>query len=824
MNLRLVLVALTVWSPLLARALDPAEERLGFVALSDGKTFTGWKQDGNWEIQDGAFVRVRPKGSLTYEAQLVPDDFELRFEWKVSALCNSGVYYRPGQVEYQVLDDAHPVYGENPRQSAASLFFCMGPKKRATRPVGEWNTARIICKGSVIEHWLNEERVLSFDYTDPKWAKEVELLRIRGGDLTGRGGKLSLQDHGQDVAFRNLRMRTIPASEPVKPDPNFQPLPVPPAALAKEEARVRGMLEKAKPKPEIEAQRRWPLDAVDAALKVHGSATVAAGAQGKSLVLDGSAVIELNDTAALDGGADGFTFSVWFNPYAPESGQQVIAGKNRYSLKERQWSLTIEPDGTLRAYLQQNGWATIASKEPLKAGTWHMATLAVGAKNAALYLDGKAVGKVTLKQPVAPTPAPITLGGINDNDRLKQQFHGAVDEVRFEPRVLHAEEIAASYRPVSATHEVPKPRTADFPLWDERQKLAEAGDLPVLEGVEFHVIKKWDKTADGYTFLHGVGLAWHMGRLYASIGHNKGEENTVTEEAQYRVSDDGGRSWSDLRVIDAGEEPELAVSHGVFASHAGRLWAFHGAYYGRMQRIHTRAYSLDETSGKWVKHGVVVENGFWALNQPVKMNDGNWIMAGLSAGSYSDRTTNPAAVAISHGDDFTKWDFVRVPAPQGMRMWGESGIIVDGANVLNIARYGAKALALVARSADYGRTWTTMAESNLPMATSKPAAGLLGNGQRYLVCTTAANNGGRRAPLTIAVSKPGESVLSKVFVIRHAESSAGGESAARLSLSYPCATEHEGKLYVGYSNNGGRAGNLNSAELAIIPIDRLKAE
>ncbi len=247
MKLLTQLALLTLLIPHLTFALDAEETRLGFVALSDGITFDGWKQKGNnWEIQDGAFTRVRDKGELVYEKQLVPDDFELRFEWKVSALCNSGVYYRPGQVEYQVLDDAHPGHGDNPRQSAASIFFCMGPSKRATRPVGEWNTARIVCKGSVIEHWLNEERVISFDYNDPKWAKEVTILRVRGGDLAGRGGRLLLQDHGHDVAFRNLRMRTIPADEKLIPDPNFQPLPTTGAALDKETARIKGMLEKAK--------------------------------------------------------------------------------------------------------------------------------------------------------------------------------------------------------------------------------------------------------------------------------------------------------------------------------------------------------------------------------------------------------------------------------------------------------------------------------------------------------------------------------------------------------------------------------------------------
>ncbi|MBU6302289.1 MAG: DUF1080 domain-containing protein [Verrucomicrobia bacterium] len=248
MKLPVLLAALTLLSRPDIFALDPAEERLGFVALCDGKTFDGWKHPGNWEIRDAAFVRVRSGGQLTFEKHLIPDDFEIRFEWKVSKGCNSGLYYRPGQVEYQVLDDEHSPYGENPRQSAASLFFCMAPARRVARPAGQWNSARILCKGTVIEHWLNEDRVLSFDYTDSKWADEVELLRIRGGDLTGRGGRLLLQDHGQEVAFRNLRLRSIPAGEPLIPDAAFRPLPVTGAALEKEKARVRAMQEKAAPR------------------------------------------------------------------------------------------------------------------------------------------------------------------------------------------------------------------------------------------------------------------------------------------------------------------------------------------------------------------------------------------------------------------------------------------------------------------------------------------------------------------------------------------------------------------------------------------------
>jgi hypothetical protein len=245
--MRFLITLIAATATLAAAPMDSEEQRLGFAALSDGKTFDGWKNPGNWEIQDGAFARVRPSGQLTYEVRTLPDDFELRFDWKVSKGCNSGVYYRPGQVEYQVLDDIGSPYGENPRQAAASLFFCMAPSKQVTRPVGEWNTARIRCQGTVIEHWLNEQNVLSFDYTDSKWAAEIRLLTIRGGDLKSRGGKLLLQDHGQDVAFRNLRLRTIPSGEIIKADPTFVPIPIPPAALAKEEARVRSMLDRSAP-------------------------------------------------------------------------------------------------------------------------------------------------------------------------------------------------------------------------------------------------------------------------------------------------------------------------------------------------------------------------------------------------------------------------------------------------------------------------------------------------------------------------------------------------------------------------------------------------
>jgi hypothetical protein len=368
---------------------------------------------------------------------------------------------------------------------------------------------------------------------------------------------------------------------------------------------------------------------------------------------------------------------------------------------------------------------------------------------------------------------------------------------------------------------------APFPLWCGGA-LPKAAEAPVLSNVVFRVIKPYAFHADGYRFLHGVALCFHNEKLYASFGHNTGGENTDSEEARVRVSADGGATWGPVTTIDAGDEPGVGVSHGVFLSHAGRLWAFHGAYTGTLAQVHTRAYVLDEASGAWQRKGVVIRGGFWPLQEPLRMDDGNWIMAGASIGKG-----NPAAVAISRGEDFTKWDLVVIPKPAALKMWGESAVILDGRRVLNIARCdGKQPVALVAVSEDFGRTWTESRPSNLPMAASKPYAGALSTGQRYLVCSTTADGGNRRSPLTLALSRPGESAFSRLFVIRHAAFPGGsGESGPKCALSYPYAVERDGRLYVGYSNSGGGAGrvgegrqlwNNNSAELAVIPLDALK--
>ncbi|MBN2451009.1 MAG: hypothetical protein JXR77_11505 [Lentisphaeria bacterium] len=307
-----------------------------------------------------------------------------------------------------------------------------------------------------------------------------------------------------------------------------------------------------------------------------------------------------------------------------------------------------------------------------------------------------AIGTAFLAVAATGSPAPIGVWSFEAPDAGEVICHGGTSvgegvgdrclvfdgsaclETRFIDRALSAVELAALHTPVAATHILPSlppalentPEPArPFPLWTEAGAVPKAAEARVLEGVRFHVVKPYAFAVDGYRFLHGVALGWHGDRLYASFGHNRGGENTDTEEARGRFSDDGGRTWSETFTIDAGE-PGLGVSHGVFLSHGGLLWAFHGAYRGIMQEVHTRAYTLNRADGTWQPRGTVIEGGFWPLQEPQRMVDGNWIMAGIRVGDG-----HPAAVAISHGEDLLRWDLVVIPKAPGA-MWGESSVIL----------------------------------------------------------------------------------------------------------------------------------------------------
>lgn len=213
--------------------LTDAEKQAGFELLFNGTDLTGWEHKNNWKVVDGAISREDKGGGITYKAKKVPDDFELRFDWKVARGSNSGVYYRPGQYEYQILDNQVHNDGKNPRTSAASIYFGVAPSKDMTKPVGEWNSGRIVCRGTVIQHWLNGVKVVDIDYADPARSDEVLLLKRRGGDLASRGAMLNLQDHGDPVWYRSLRWRVVPADEQLDRTP-VTPAAIPEAARQRE--------------------------------------------------------------------------------------------------------------------------------------------------------------------------------------------------------------------------------------------------------------------------------------------------------------------------------------------------------------------------------------------------------------------------------------------------------------------------------------------------------------------------------------------------------------------------------------------------------------
>lgn len=557
--------------------------------------------------------------------------------------------------------------------------------------------------------------------------------------------------------------------------------------------------------------------------EIVGKPKSAEGVCGPCLQLDGRHdYFIVADTDALDFSKATFSVSAWINVYALRGDQQMIVAKNVYSANHREWGLMVDSDGRFRFYMHSGGkWQTVGSRTIPEPGRWYQVTVTVDSGRARLYVNGQCEDEGDLGSSIPNTSAPLTIGAVNDGGRVWQTFFGAIDEVLLFDRALTQAEVVGMYFPVTARHALP----ADdrFMLWPKGEPFPKTAECPFVEGVEFHVVKAREPERDGYNWLHGAAVCWHDDKLFVTFGHNKGNENTSTEVARGRVSADGGKSWEPVFTIDDGATANPAVSHGVLLSHDGELWAFHGAFHDRMKQVHTLAFVLDPSSNVWQPRGIVAEEGFWPLQEPLKMDDGNWIMAGISVAEGYGGPNDPAAVAISHGDDFTKWDVVKIPKAENLTMWGESTVIVDGPEVLNIARWR-EPIALAALSKDYGRTWTEIREANLPMAASKPYAGTLSTGQRYLIGTTTADSGNRRSPLTIAVSRPGEKLFRKIYRIRDAVCDGPGESDPKCRLSYPYAVEHGGKLYVVYSNDGSRGGNRNSAELAIMPVGSLVAE
>ena len=204
--------------------LTAQEKADGWKLLFDGKSLAGWRSyksatpPTGWRAVHGDLIRDGEGGDLMTADQY--GDFELRFEWKVTENGNSGVIYRiatteefPWQTgpEYQILHNAGHRDGKNPMTSAASNYAVNPPSRDVTRPVGQWNEGRLIARGNVVEHWLNGVKVVEYEIGSPDWEARVKASKFAKLKDYGRikRGHIALQDHGDVVSYRNLKIKPL---------------------------------------------------------------------------------------------------------------------------------------------------------------------------------------------------------------------------------------------------------------------------------------------------------------------------------------------------------------------------------------------------------------------------------------------------------------------------------------------------------------------------------------------------------------------------------------------------------------------------------------
>lgn len=240
-------------SPVMTAASSPAmnqlsaEERAaGWTLLFDGRTFAGWRGLGaaevpsaHWTITDGAIKKIAsgqvpkmPDGQPAQGGDLMTlgtyRDFELEWDWKITPGGNSGVKYNVSEelstsiaprnaakgFEYQMLDDERHSDGKLPTHRAGALYDLIAPPDdKPINPVGEWNHSRIVFDGTHGEHWLNGRKVVDYDLASPEFA--AALAKSKYAPIpwfaTKRAGHIVLQDHGDEVYFRNLKIRVLHA-------------------------------------------------------------------------------------------------------------------------------------------------------------------------------------------------------------------------------------------------------------------------------------------------------------------------------------------------------------------------------------------------------------------------------------------------------------------------------------------------------------------------------------------------------------------------------------------------------------------------------------
>ena len=228
--------------------LTASEEQEGWQLLFDGESFAHWTglgrdsiPRGHWEIEDGTIRKVesgqvptaadgQPLQGGDIMTQQTYDDYEFSFEWKVDSAANSGVKYNVSEemstsnepqhaalgFEYQVLDDERHPDGQDPTHRTGALYDMIAADSSAknVKPVGQWNQSRIVFRGNHGEHWLNGQKVVEYDLNTPRF--DSLLAASKYADVENfaqrRNGHIVLQDHGDNVWYRNLKIREL--SEP----------------------------------------------------------------------------------------------------------------------------------------------------------------------------------------------------------------------------------------------------------------------------------------------------------------------------------------------------------------------------------------------------------------------------------------------------------------------------------------------------------------------------------------------------------------------------------------------------------------------------------
>ncbi|MFQ5708922.1 MAG: DUF1080 domain-containing protein [bacterium] len=206
--------------------LTAEEKAEGWKLLFDGKTFNGWRGfrmdtvPQGWVIteQGELYFTGEGKGDIMTIEQF--DDFELKLEWKISPGGNSGIFFRVSEnreaswhtgPEMQVLDNKGHKDGRDPLTSAGSNYALHAPTKDVTREVGRYNEVRIVVQGNHVEHWLNGYKIVEYEIGSPEWQRLVANSKF--GKLPDYGryrkGHIVLQDHGDKVWYRNIKIRRL---------------------------------------------------------------------------------------------------------------------------------------------------------------------------------------------------------------------------------------------------------------------------------------------------------------------------------------------------------------------------------------------------------------------------------------------------------------------------------------------------------------------------------------------------------------------------------------------------------------------------------------